>query len=456
MFNINNLKTKWSTFSSKDKVIYKNVTGAFVVKGLALIVSFFTMPAYMHYFNNQQVLGVWFTLLSILIWILNFDLGIGNGLRNHLAKSLAKKDIFSAKQFISSAYFMLGGIVFILSIVGYFIIPFINWNKVLNISVDILQPILLYHVVQYVFLGIMIHFFLRIISSILYAMQKSAINNFLGLVTSVLLLLVVLFAPSSTISHNLVLLSVSYGICINLPQLIATIITFSTSLKKCIPNIKYISNIKTKAILSLGGIFFICQILYMLIANTNEIFITQYTDTSYVVDYQIYNRLFSLVSMIFMLGLTPIWSMVTKANAEKDFKWLLNLNQRLFKLALIFSVFEFVLIPFLPFIIRIWLGSKAITVNYLYALFFAIFGGSMLFQNVVSTITNGLGRMKLQAISYACGVIFKILVIHFGMLFFHNWTLVILANTFILIPYILIQNKKNIQYIEKNLNYNRK
>ena len=78
----------------------------------------------------------------------------------------------------------------------------------------------------------------------------------------------------------------------------------------------------------------------------------------------------------------------TKANAEKDFKWLLNLNQRLFKLALIFSVFEFVLIPFLPFIIRIWLGSKAITVNYLYALFFAIFGGSMLFQNVVSTITK--------------------------------------------------------------------
>lgn len=64
-----------------------------MVKGLSIIVTFATTPLFIHYFNNNEILGIWYTLLSILIWFLNFDLGIGNGIRNNVVKAIANNDL---------------------------------------------------------------------------------------------------------------------------------------------------------------------------------------------------------------------------------------------------------------------------------------------------------------------------------------------------------------------------
>ena len=129
---------------------------------------------------------------------------------------------------------------------------------------------------------------------------------------------------------------------------------------------------KAKNVLSLGGLFFVCQILYMIVANTNEFFISQYTSPGYVVDYQIYNKLFTLGSMIFMLTLTPIWSAVSKAIAEDNFTWVKKIFNNLKKLAIIGGIVEFALIPFLQIIINFWLGNKAIEIKLFLCLFFCI------------------------------------------------------------------------------------
>ena len=95
-----NILARLKGISEKNTIIYKNVIGAFAVKGASLILSLFTMPAYMRFFEDEQILGVWFTLLSVLSWILNFDLGIGNGLRNNLTSAwrwgivMRRKNIF--------------------------------------------------------------------------------------------------------------------------------------------------------------------------------------------------------------------------------------------------------------------------------------------------------------------------------------------------------------------------
>lgn len=77
--------------NESNKTILYNTIGALLVKGGAIIISLYTIPAYLNYFNSQQILGLWFTILSVLSWILTFDLGIGNGLRNHLVPVLAQK-----------------------------------------------------------------------------------------------------------------------------------------------------------------------------------------------------------------------------------------------------------------------------------------------------------------------------------------------------------------------------
>ena len=130
----------------------------------------------------------------------------------------------------------------------------------------------------------------------------------------------------------------------------------------------------------------------MLIANTNEFFITQYTGPEMVVEYQIYNKLFTLGSMLFGLALTPIWSVVSKAIAENDTPWLKSLYRKL-KLLSWFGIFcEFLIIAVLQFVINIWLAEEAIQVNYLYATIFAVFGASMIYQCMLSSIANGMGK----------------------------------------------------------------
>ena len=131
--------------SDNDKIIYKNIIGAFLVKGGALFVSLFTLPAYIKFFNNDEVLGLWYTILSLLNWILNFDLGIGNGLRNHLSDSLSLDNKEDVKRYLSSAYFSIGMIAVIASLLCPIIIKFINLNSLLNINEAIVSSKSLYN-----------------------------------------------------------------------------------------------------------------------------------------------------------------------------------------------------------------------------------------------------------------------------------------------------------------------
>ncbi len=446
-----NIRNKLKNIDDDSKVILRNSIMAFIVKGGALVVSLFTMPAFMRYFDDQQVLGVWFTLLSVLTWILSFDLGIGNGLRNKLVEAFTKNLRDEAKNYISSAYFTIGMVVAVVTAIGLIVAQFINWNSIFNISTETISQESLKEVMCITFVGIMIHFFLKLITSIFYALQKSAVNNALALFTSVLQLGFILLVPSISPEKNLIILSYGYIIFTNLPYLVASIIIFTTALKDCRPNIKNMRKAHIKSVLTMGGLFFWCQIMYMIIVNTNEFFITQFAGPQYVVDYQIYYKLFSLIGMLFSLALTPIWSSITKAMVENSFKWLSNLYKKMKLASLLAIALEFLFIFALQLVINLWLREKAIKVDYFVAIVFACFGSLFIYQTTLSTVVCGLGRMKLQAIFYTVAVVAKFVIIYFGMKIFNNWIVVVASNAIILLPYCIIQQISLDRYIKKKL-----
>lgn len=94
--------------NTNERIIAKNTVVAMVLRGLGIFVSFAMTPAFIRYFNNNEVLGLWFTILSVLIWIMNFDLGIGNGIRNFLVKALTDNDRIEARRVISSGFISVG------------------------------------------------------------------------------------------------------------------------------------------------------------------------------------------------------------------------------------------------------------------------------------------------------------------------------------------------------------
>lgn len=432
-------KLKKIVSNENNRTILNNALGAFLVKGGALIISLLTMPAYIRYFDNQQILGLWFTILSVLTWVLTFDLGIGNGLRNNLVHALVKKDELLAKKYISSAYIIIGILVLSVLCFSIVIFRFINWNMFFNIPFNIVSKETLNITVFIVFGGIMLQFLFKVITSILYAMQKSALNNLLNLFTNIIILAYVSLATTADISTNLISLAVVHVLAVNIPLLLTTIIVFSTKLKDCKPSIKYFGKKYASDVIRLGGIFFWIQIMYMIITTTNEFLITWLTGTELVVEYQIYNKLFTLVGTLFTLALTPIWSAVTKALSEKNFSWIKKLYKTLKLMALLAVICEFAMIPFLQFAINLWLGENTIQVNYLYATVFAISGSIFIWNGVLSSIANGFGELKTQSIFLTIGAIIKIPIAWILVTTFDSWIGVIVANIIAMSMYCIIQ-----------------
>ena len=52
-----------------NKNLINNVLGSFLVRGFGFLVSFALFPLYLNYFDDNTVLGCWFTMCSVLSWI---------------------------------------------------------------------------------------------------------------------------------------------------------------------------------------------------------------------------------------------------------------------------------------------------------------------------------------------------------------------------------------------------
>lgn len=443
-----NIKERYQQLSEKNKIILVNVFGAFFIKGLSLIVSLLTTPAYIQFFNNEFVLGVWFTILSVLSWILNFDLGIGNGLRNLLAKAYAEKDYYESKKLVSSSYAVIGVTCFVIILVSVPFFNFVNWNTVFNIEKSIVSQTTMTKAVTIVFVGIVLQVFLKIISSVLYAVHKSSANNALSLATSVVLLVAMLVVPSRDNNQNLVFMALLYDIAVLLPYLIATVIFFcGKKYRKIAPSFVFVCGKHSKKVLSLGGYFFIVQILYMLIMSTNEYMITHLAQNSDVVEYREYFQMFTLGSTVFALALTPVWSAITKAIAEKDIDWVKKLYKKLLSLGLMGVCLELLMIPILQILFDIWLGDASVQVNYVNAIAFATLGGLMIFNSVFSNVANGAGKLRTQLWVFLCGAILKIPLSNLFVRMTESWIGVVIATDIVLFVYCVIQPMTLHKYI---------
>lgn len=441
------IKEKKAQISSQSVNVIKNIIFVFLIQGGTMIMGLFTMPAYLRYFEDNLVLGCWYTFLSVINWVLIFDLGIGNGLRNQLAATLAVKDYDKARKLISSAYGTITIFIVIITCIVWAILPRFDLNVFFNVDPELISPKVMLLCVRTIFVGIAVRFILQIISSILYAMQKSALVNFMAFITNLLILIYVLVAPTGSAEENLINLSYVHVIAANLPFIIVTVIVFGKYLKKCIPSFKLYQKAYASSIFKMGIAFFVLQIAYMVVSATNEILISKFTSPQYVTDYQAYYKIFSIVSSLFLLGLTPIWSSVTKAQAEGNVTWIKKTYKILCGFSILVCIGQMILVPMLQFLIDIWLGEGRIAVSYEIAFVFALTNCVLIWHNFNSTMANGLGYLKPQFIYLTAAAIIKIPLSYLMVQVFHHWSAIVLTTGIVLVPLSLVQPVMLTRYI---------
>lgn len=379
-----------SISENRSKNYIKQLKGSFLFKGLAILGSFLSIPLMIKYLGIEQY-GVWSTLLSIVSWIILFDIGIGNGLRNKISESLAKEDKEEAHSYISTAYTIIGVISVILIIIFLVASEYIVWQKVFNITSISNQE--LQNVVNITAIFLFLNFWLSLINQVFNGFQKTSLVIFNQFLSNILLLLGV-FILYTFYESSLIKLAFTYGISFILSSLILSFWFFKEN-REFIPKIKSFGLNYTKSITSLGFRFFIIQIAVIVIFTTDKILITQLFGPEYVTSYDVIFKLFSIITIIHSILMAPLWSAYSDAFHRNDIVWIKKTikNQLMIYLLIVLGT---ILLAFLTKpIIYIWIDKEFIVDNIL-IIAMALFILISTWNNMFAFFINAINQLNTQ------------------------------------------------------------
>lgn len=425
--------------SAQNRNVILNIIGAFVIKGGSLVISVILLPMYLRFFHEQEILGIWYTILSVLNWVILFDLGLGQGLRNQLPKALNAKDKKMAKEYISTTYILMTAVAVIILLLGIVVLRKIDLYAIFNVNETILNYSDLEKSVIIVFIGIIVQIVLKIVTSILYAIQKSAMVNLLSLLTNMIILISLCIIPSKDTASNLITMSWINVAAANIPYIICTCwIFFGKELKGTGPSIKFFSRRYVSVIFNVGIALMWLQVVFMIVSSANEFLISNFTSPRYVVEYQAYYKIFKTAAMVVSLALTPIWSAVTKAQIEQNYNWIKKIYFIFLGLSGFCFIGEICMIPFLQWGMNIWLGAGVIEVKVMYALVFAASSVIFVLHSVNTSIGNGLSYFKLQMILMTFAAVIFVPLSWILVKISNCWIGVVLASVIAMLPYEMI------------------
>ncbi|HUW75521.1 MAG TPA: oligosaccharide flippase family protein [Gallionella sp.] len=385
----------------------RQIKGSVVFKGLAVACSFFSIPLMIHYLGQAQY-GVWSTLLSVLTWITFFDLGLGNGLRNKLAESIAKDKYDEVQSYISSAYSLIGVIsltTFLILALAAFTVP---WQKVFNTQA--LGTRELSYAVLITGFFIALNFWVSLINSVLNAVQKTSVVV-LGQFLSNALSLMFVYVLTRTTDASLLYLATIYGF-----SMVGANILLSGWFYKgnpvFIPKLS-LDFSHVRPLLGLGLQFFVIQIAVLVIFTTDKLLITQLFGPEFITPYDVVFKLFSVISLAYGLITAPLWSSYTDAYHRGDFIWIKGvLRKQLLIFGVIILAVIFLVLIAKP-LIAIWIGG-GLVVSMPLVVSVGLFILISIWNNVYAFFLNGIGRIRLQLYSAVLAMLMNIpLAIYF-------------------------------------------
>tara|TARA_B100000809_G_scaffold46738_1_gene41155 strand:- start:20858 stop:22210 length:1353 start_codon:yes stop_codon:yes gene_type:complete len=368
----------------------KHILGSIFLKGISILISLILVPLTIDYLNPTKY-GIWITLMSVITWFNFFDVGLGNGLRNKFATAKAEGKYELARTYISTTYVIITIISIILFFLFFLFNQFIDWGEILNTSINIIEIEKLVFIVFTVFC---LQFIIKLINIIFIADQRPAMSSVVNTAASLISLIVVVILMKTT-DGSLLYLGASFSIVNLVVPLLAGIFFFNTSYKKYKPSLKYVDFSYAKGLLSLSGRFFIMQGAALIIYMTDNIIITQTSGPEDVTPYNIAYKYFGVITMVFTIISSSLWSAYTEAFVKKDFEWMRNSIKKVMFLWVGFAVITAVMLLFSNYAYNIWVGPKVqvpFSLSLMMAIYVMLVTSVMIFGNFLS----GVGKVQLS------------------------------------------------------------
>jgi O-antigen/teichoic acid export membrane protein len=433
------IKEKFNTSDSRTLLIKKNIIGSFGLKLIVLALDFLIVPLTLSYLTQTNY-GIWLTINSMIRWFNLFDLGISHGYRNQLSIALANNDLLLAKKLTSTAYIIISMISGILVVISFVMIPFINWNWILN--TDSITNIELTLIIQIVLICFSFNLVFKILTSIFLAKQMP-FNSMLFEAIAKTVALLGIFMIATFFKDNLIYYVSIVSIIPLTTLFVFNLIFFNKSYKPLKPSFKTFEKERVNDIMGLGIKFFFIQLGATMLFMTDNIIIINLFSPAEVIPYEISKKYFSVLLVIFAIIIQPYWSAITESYERNDIPWIKKSIKSLNKTWLLFSFCSIMmLLVFYPFL-KIWVGDKII-VPFALILQWCLFVILQTRNNIYTFFLNGTGKIEIQLIT---GLISFVLNIPLSIFFAKNMGLgssgVLLATNFSILFYIII---RQIQY----------
>ena len=393
MKGIENILSFFSKGSKRSILIKKNIIASFFIKGWSALVQFLLVPLTLACLGEYEN-GVWLTISSVLLWINNLDIGLGNGLRNKLAVYMARGDNDKAREMVSSTFIMLCIIITPVLIILLLFEVYSDNYRLFNVDIGLIGNL---DIVLYVAtILVCATFIFKFIGNFYMGLQLPSVNNFIGSIGSTLALLgtfiIYLFGNRSLLLVASVNLSAPL-----LVYLLAFPITFMGKYKFLSPSFKYIKKTSIREIFSIGFKFFALQIPAVLLFFTSNILISKLFNPAMVTPYQIAYRYFVMTMTLFSIICVPYWTATTDAYEKRDFEWIRRANRTLNRFVLLLFFIIVCMILLSRPVYSVWIGDNS-DVPFSMTMIAGLYQFLLIYSMRYSYVLNGIGALRLQLI----------------------------------------------------------
>jgi O-antigen/teichoic acid export membrane protein len=370
--------------SGADRKILIHTVLSFLYRGSGILANLMMVPLAFEMLDAERY-GVWLAIGAVITWFNFLDVGLGNGLRNMSAESLAEGNSQRVKFLFATSFWSILFFVLILALLVLGLFPLISWEEVFNVSTLGNSELVL--VMEYVAMGFLLSILFKLTISLYMAHHvhsMQALANCLVQVGSYLGVLYLVHIGEISFAPLIFLGAIS-------------LYAFATRFKMYMPKWSNFKKELIRPVLGLGLQFIIVQLMWMLITTTDSYWIAYWISPEEVVPFSVSFKFFSILNIGFVLIMNPYWSSYTQAYTRGDIAWIQQAQSRIQKIVYGFVIMGVFLLISASLVIDFWMDGQ---VQVSLELNLAMFAFSVLYMILGSKnyFLNGIGKLKVQMI----------------------------------------------------------
>ena len=417
----------------RSSLLQKNILASFLIKGWSAVIVLLLVPVTLHCLGDYKN-GIWLTISSMLLWIDNMDIGLGNGLRNKIAEYMAHHEVHRARQLVSSTFALLSCIIIPVILVLVVLILSCDTYQIFNASPSIISD--LDTVLIVTVLLVCTTFVFKLIGNFYMGMQLPAVSNLLIAIGQTLALIGTYIVYWSG-SHSLMYIAIINTAAPLFVYMVAFPYTFLYKYPQLRPSFRLIDFKEAKAVVNTGIQFFIMQISSVILFMTSNILISNLFTPSMVTPYQITYRYFSILLVAFTVICMPFWNATTDAYERGDIEWIRDATRKLRLMIIGIIACMTLMVVLSPWVYSIWIGDS-ITIDIRMSIVMASYIFILIYSMRYSYFINGIGKLRLQLIFTTSAAILYIPLAYLTTQYTHDIIWFMMVMCLINIPGLIV------------------